>query len=111
MDRLSSSGSLSRFAYHALQNNQVRVAPFSDVTALLLFCSRPVRVHSIKQGREVFMMSMWKCVGLGIGLILLGALFESGFAANMMVAVSMTVFIILFAAGPVAGSVSRRPGW
>lgn len=57
------------------------------------------------------MMSMWKWVGLGIGLILLGALFESGFAANMMVAVSMTVFIILFAAGPVAGSVSRRPGW
>ena len=57
------------------------------------------------------MMSMWKWVGLGIGLILLGGLFESGFAANMMVAVSMTVFLLLFAAGPVAGSVSRRPGW
>jgi hypothetical protein len=57
------------------------------------------------------MMSRWKWVGLGIGLILLGTLFESGFAASMMVAVSMTVFIILFAAGPLAGSVSRRPGW
>lgn len=55
-------------------------------------------------------MSMWKWVVLCIGLFLLGGLFESGFAARMMVTLSVAVFLLLFAAGPVTGSVSHRPG-
>ena len=56
-------------------------------------------------------MSMWKWVGLGIGFILLVGLFESGIVAKMMVVLSVTVFLLLCAAGPLAGLVSRRTGW
>ena len=56
------------------------------------------------------MLSMLKWVVLCIGLLLLGDFLESGLAARMMVGLSVIVFILLFAAGPIAGSVSRRPG-
>lgn len=56
-------------------------------------------------------MSIWKWGVLCIGLLLLVSLLEPGIAARLMVALSMTVFLLLFVAGPVAGSVSRRPGW
>ena len=55
------------------------------------------------------MMSMWKWVGLGIGLILLGALFESGFAANMMVVREHDSLHHLVCRRS-RGLVSRRPG-
>ena len=50
MDRLSSSGSLSRFAYHTLQNNQVRDAPF--LTLPRYSCFVLDRLGSIQSNKD-----------------------------------------------------------